>query len=76
MKDQEEENDSLEDELLGEDGVLPLPRVSPGHLHTVQVDVAVGAGEILDGQLVGLLHVQHQAADLATQKYHLSFFSA
>lgn len=62
-------SDSLEDELLGEHGVLPLPRVSLGHLHTVQVDVAVRAGEILDGQLVGLLHVQHQAADLRGQEY-------
>lgn len=68
VKHREEECDSLEDELLGEHGVLTLPRVSPGHLHAVQVDVAVRAGEILDGQLMGLLHVQHQAADLMAQE--------
>lgn len=56
--------DSLKDELLCEDGVLPLPRVCFGHLDAVQVDVTVGIGEILHWQLVGLLHVQHQAAHL------------
>lgn len=56
--------DSLEDEFLGEDRVLALPGVRLGHLDTVQVDVTVGVGEILDRQLVGLLHVQHQAAHL------------
>lgn len=60
--------DSLEDELLGEDGVLALPRVRLGHLDAVQVDVTVGAGEILGWQLVGLLHIQHQAAHL--QHHH------
>lgn len=59
--------DSLEDELLGEHGVLALPGVRLGHLDTVQVDVTVGAGEILDRQLVGLLHVQHQAAHLGAE---------
>lgn len=69
-------NHSLKVKLLGEDGVLPLPRVRLGHLHTVQVDVAVRAGEILDGQLVGLLNVQHQAAHLRRQKRHTSRQSA
>lgn len=35
-----------------------------GHLHTVQVDVAVGVGEVLHRQLMGLLHVQDQTAHL------------
>lgn len=56
--------DSLKDEFLCENGVLALPGVRLGHLDTVQVDVTVGIGEILDWQLVGLLHVQHQAAHL------------
>lgn len=61
--------DSLKDELLGEDGVLSLPRVCLGHLNTVQVDVTVGIGEILGWQLVSLLHVQHQAAHLRKHKH-------
>lgn len=61
--------DSLKDELLGKDGVLSLPRVCLGHLNTVQVDVTVGIGEILGWQLVGLLHVQHQAAHLRKHKH-------
>lgn len=61
--------DSLKDELLGKDGVLSLPWVCLGHLNTVQVDVTVGIGEILGWQLVGLLHVQHQAAHLRKHKH-------
>lgn len=60
--------DSLKDKLLSEDGVLPLPWVSLSHLDTVQVDVAVGIGEILPWQLVGLLHIQHQAAHLRDKR--------
>ena len=56
--------DSLKDKLLCEDWVLPLPRVCFSHLDAVQVDVTVGVGEILHWQLVGLLHIQHQAAHL------------
>lgn len=56
--------DSLKDELLSEDGVLSLPRVCLSHLDTVQVDVTVGIGKILHWKLVGLLHIQHQAANL------------
>ena len=51
--------DSLEDELLGEDGVLALSGVGLGHLDAVQVDVAVGVGEVFDGEFVGLFHIQH-----------------
>ena len=60
--------DSLKDKLLSEDGVLSLPVVRLSHLDTVQVDVTVGVGEILHRQLVGLLHVQHQAAHLRERK--------
>lgn len=60
--------DSLEDEFLGENRVLALPGVRLGHLDTVQVDVTVGTGEILDWQLVGLLHIQHQAAHLRVEQ--------
>lgn len=60
--------DSLKDELLSEDGVLSLPWVRLGHLDTVQVDVTVGVGEILHWQLVGLLHIQHQAAHLREKR--------
>lgn len=56
--------DSLKDELFGEDGVLSLPRVCLSHLDTVQVDITIGIGKILHWQLVGLLHIQHQAANL------------
>lgn len=60
--------DSLKDELLGEDGILPLPRVRLSHLDAVQVDVTVGVGEILHRQLMGLLYIQHQAAHLRGNK--------
>lgn len=60
--------DSLKDEFLGENGVLALPGVRLGHLDTVQVDVTVGTGKILDWQLVGLLHIQHQAAHLRDEQ--------
>lgn len=60
--------DSLKDELFGEDGVLPLPGVRFSHLDAVQVDVTVGAVKILHWQLVGLLHIQHQAAHLREDK--------
>ena len=60
--------DSLEDELLREDGVLPLPGVRFSHLDAVQVDVTVGVCEILHRQLVSLLNIQHQAAHLRGRK--------
>lgn len=60
--------DSLKDEFLGENGVLALPWVRLGYLDTVQVDVTVGIGKILDWQLVGLLHIQHQAAHLRDEQ--------
>lgn len=60
--------DSLKDELLCEDGVLPLPGVRFSHLDAVQVDVTVGVCEILHRQLVSLLHIQHQAAHLRGKK--------
>lgn len=60
--------DSLKDELLSEDGVLPLPRVRLSHLDAVQVDITVGVGKILHWQLVGLLHIQHQAAHLSRRR--------
>lgn len=60
--------DLLEDEFLSENGVLALPGVRLGHLDTIQVDVTVGTGEILDWQLVGLLHIQHQAAHLRVEQ--------
>ena len=49
----------LKNELLSEDGVLPLPWVRLSHLDTVQVDVTVGVCEILRRQLVSLLNIQH-----------------
>lgn len=55
---------SLKNELLSEDRVLPLPRVRLSHLDAVKVDVTVGVCEILHRQLVGLLNIQHQAAHL------------
>lgn len=60
--------DSLKDEFLSKNGVLALPRVRLGHLDTVQVDVTVGIGKILDWQLVSLLHIQHQAAHLGEEQ--------
>lgn len=60
--------DLLKDEFLSENGVLALPGVRLGHLDTVQVDVTVGIGKILDWQLVGLLHIQHQAAHLREEQ--------
>lgn len=60
--------DLLKVELLSEDGILPLPRVRLSHLHTVQVDVTVRVGEVLHRQLVGLLHIQHQAAHLLEEQ--------
>lgn len=54
----------LEVELLGEDGILPFSWMRLGNLDVVQVDVAVRVGKILHRQLVGLLHIQHQAAHL------------
>lgn len=55
---------ALKNELLCEDGVRPLPWVRFGHLDVVQVDVTVRVGEILHRQLMGLLHIEHQAAHL------------
>lgn len=60
--------DLLKYELLSKDGVLPLPVVRLSHLDAIQVDVTVGVGEILHWQLVGLLHIQHQAAHLRGKK--------
>lgn len=49
---------SLEDELLGKDRVLALSGMSPGHLHAVQRDDAVGVGEVFDGKFVSFFHIQ------------------
>lgn len=64
--------DILKDKLFSEDGILSLSGMRLSHLHAVQVDVTVGVGEVLHRQLVGLLHIQHQAAHLGNKwKIHL-----
>lgn len=50
---------SLKDELLCEDRVLAISRVSPGYMHAVQVDVAVWVREMFDREFVGLFHIKH-----------------
>lgn len=49
---------SLKDKLLRPHGVLAFSGVGLGHLHTVQVDVAIGIGEMFGRELVGLFHIQ------------------
>lgn len=66
-----EEKDLLKDELLSENRVLSLPWVRFSNLDTVQVDVTVGISEVLHRQLVGLLHIKHQAAHLKEHQYML-----
>lgn len=50
---------SLKDELLGEDRVLAISRVSPGYMHAVQVDVTVWVCEMFNGKFVRLFNIQH-----------------
>lgn len=54
----------LKVEFLSEDRILSFSWVCLSNLDTVQVDITVGIGEILDGQLVGLLYIEHQTAHL------------